>query len=119
MDDRGSYPFMDSLPEVDDKQIDKLIRTTMATKKMYTYRLILEDGTSFNYVFEHGIRFNDKEKDLSTLITSAMFLEMNEKEEMDSVAEGLNADAIAQLDEVVEPSAEEVAAEEALEVELV
>ncbi len=91
----------------------------MATKKMYTYKLMLEDGTSFNYVFEHGIRFNDKEKDVSTLITAAMFLEMKEVEEMDSVVDAMNEDAIAQLDEVVEVSTEEVAAEQALEVELV
>lgn len=88
----------------------------MATKKMFVYKLILEDGTEFNYKFENGIIFNDNDKNTQTLITSAIFIESSDEEIVVQAEEPM-----VSVDEEVEQtvSVDEAVEAESIEVELV
>lgn len=55
----------------------------MEIKKMFVYKLTLEDGQEFEYTFEGGITFNHKDEfgeDKKSIITSAVFVRSCDEE---------------------------------------
>ena len=48
--------------------------------KMFVYKLTLEDGTEFNYKFENGILYNDADKNIVSVISSAVLVESFDEE---------------------------------------
>lgn len=58
--------------------------------KKYTYKLTLEDGTTFDYTIDSGIMFNAKNQEgeeISSLIVSALFMEAVDVEDTEVVNE--------------------------------